>query len=73
MHDCAQGVLLDNDRRIIGSENNVNCKIEGHIFGVKKRFLGDVHLCNKRYNSFGHYLQKAGKYGSNDFIRSNIN
>ena len=46
----------------------VDCKSEGNILGVKKMVRGDVHLRNKRYNSFGHCLRKAGEYESNDII-----
>ena len=51
----------------------VDCKVEHHFFGFPKGFNRDVHLCNRIYNSFGHYLQKAGKYESNDIIGTNRN
>lgn len=51
----------------------VDCKSEGHILGVKKWLWGDVHLCNKWYNSFGHILRKAGKHESKDIVGSNRN
>ena len=33
---------------------------------------GDVLLRNKRYNSFGHCLRKAGENESNDIIGTSI-
>lgn len=55
--------------RIKEKEEELDCKSEGQVQGIKKEVRGDVHFCNIVYTKYGYFLRKAGKNESNHTLR----